>query len=138
MSLLGCGTSPRWEVDPAVVREVSTIGTVIARTTNELLYENGTQVSHVMILDVGESNLEDALIAVRDRLRRHGWVETDAGPNRLDMKSAERDEAQLRAGGPSLLPSFPTEKHAAIVKALKDTADGTYAYPMIELFESGS
>ncbi|MBB6554643.1 hypothetical protein [Nonomuraea rubra] len=87
MSLPGCGTSIRLEADPVAVREASAVGTVMARTTQELLYENTVQVIHVMKVDVGEDNFADALSSVRR-------------------------------------------------KALKDTVDGTYAYPMIELIKS--
>ncbi|MEV0829853.1 hypothetical protein [Nonomuraea rubra] len=136
MSLPGCGTSIRLEAGPVAVREASAVGTVMARTTQELLYENTVQVIHVMIVDVGEDNFADALSSVSDQLRERGWVENSVGPTHLDMSSTKWEEVHLRAGFPSLLPSFPAEKHADIRKALKDTVDGTYAYPMIELIKS--
>jgi hypothetical protein len=127
------------EVDPAAVREVSGVGAVIAQTTRELEYENTTQVNQVMIIDVGEEIFADALSLVQDRLQERGWTEEESAdvPRQLNMRSTVWDKVYLRVGPPSLLGTFPAEKHPVITKALKDNADGTHAYLMMELIKTG-
>nr|SBO93213.1 hypothetical protein BN4615_P2727 [Nonomuraea gerenzanensis] len=124
-------------MDPAAVREVSALGVVVARTTQELSYENTTMVIETMISDVGRSDFAEALDVVRDRLRERGWVVTDAGLNHLDMRSAESADVRLDAGFPSLLASFPAEQHAEIAKAMKATVTGAHAYVMVTLTRAG-
>ncbi|GAA2210244.1 hypothetical protein GCM10009850_057030 [Nonomuraea monospora] len=136
MGSIGCDVQmfhTRLEVDPAVVKEVSAVGAVIARTTNELLYENTTQVYHLMIVDVGGTDLPFALDFVRERLRERGWTETDGGLVHVNMTSAKWDKTRLHAGRPSLNASFPEEQHLRIVKALTANANGSHAYVLIEL-----
>jgi hypothetical protein len=60
-------------VDPAAVEEVSGIGTVVARTEDDPMYENTILVLENMLIDVGASGGDEALEIARGRLEQRGW-----------------------------------------------------------------
>ncbi|MEV5892839.1 hypothetical protein [Nonomuraea fuscirosea] len=78
------------EVEPDALREVSSIGTVVAQTTMGPLYERTVQVTNILIMDVGASSFEDASAKARTALERRGWVESHASINgHVFMESPE-------------------------------------------------
>ncbi|MEV5497502.1 hypothetical protein AB0M50_19095 [Nonomuraea fuscirosea] len=64
------------EVEPDAVREVSSIGTVVAQTTVDPFYERTVQVSNILIMDVGASSFKEASATARTALEGHGWVKS--------------------------------------------------------------
>jgi hypothetical protein len=66
------------EVEPGVLREVSSIGTVVAQTTADPIYDHTVQVINLLIMDVGASSFGDASAVARTALEGRGWVRSGA------------------------------------------------------------
>ncbi|NJP91627.1 hypothetical protein HCN51_19550 [Nonomuraea sp. FMUSA5-5] len=137
VSISGCEVpwlaGVRLEADAAAVREVSSIGDVIARTSQELQYERTVQVIQLLIVDVGASSFSEALDVTRDRLQRHGWVDNATSSDGFSMKSPKWKKIIVTATSLNTLEPYHAKSRPDITKAIKESLVGPHVYILIDI-----
>lgn len=128
-------SSVHLEADAAAVREVGSVGDVIARTSQELQYERTVQVIELLIVDVGESSFLEALDATRKRLKRHGWIEESTNSDSFSMKSLKWKNTIVTAASLNTLEPYHAELRPDIAKAIKESSAGPRVYVLIDISE---
>ncbi|MBB6350932.1 hypothetical protein FHU36_007504 [Nonomuraea muscovyensis] len=93
--LSGC-VSNRHQVDPAVLKDVRSIGKVIAEATSEGVVDRGVDVVNTVVVDIGAKKEGDALNEAVRILERHGWrISADNRPTLVSMDSSKWVNAYL-------------------------------------------
>ncbi|WP_156325598.1 hypothetical protein [Nonomuraea sp. SBT364] len=118
------------EVAPEALREVSGIGTIMAQTIVDPIYENTVQVCNILIMDMGASSFEEAAIKARTRLEERGWV-LSGKPNysSISMESPKWEFTRL-----SIKRVHSITNHGADVgKAVTSNAPRSASYVLIDV-----
>lgn len=126
---------PVYQVNPAALEDVRSIGTVQGEGGDEIGYGDEVVVMHTFVLDVGGSSANEALQRAADLLQKHGWEALSDNRTGAAMKSAELD-AYL-----SISP-FHSEflaHHPRILKRFKEESIDTEVFVIVnvEAYQAG-
>ncbi|MCP2349886.1 hypothetical protein [Nonomuraea roseoviolacea] len=95
--LAGCGS---WlqkpiRVEEGALSEVLSVGRVVARTTEDPVYNNTVQIDDVLVMDVDASSFEVGMDVARRRLEQHGWAFSEKVATRTLMNSTRWKDTSL-------------------------------------------
>jgi hypothetical protein len=114
----GCGwfQGPS-QVDPVILKEVRGIGVLKAETTSRSSVNGRTEITNIIVVDVGTMNSRDALDKAVDSLRKREWtIIAENRPIRALMKSGKFSDVHV-----SIAPFDPIY-HKAEPEILKTLA----------------
>ncbi|TDE47936.1 hypothetical protein E1295_22100 [Nonomuraea mesophila] len=111
------------EVEPGALREVSSIGTVVARNTVRLLDDHTVQVINLLIMDVGAPSFGNASAAARTALEGRGWVRSGSSYDDLiHMESPQWAFTSLTITPIRKLAGYGAEVADSVMKSPKADA----------------
>jgi hypothetical protein len=121
MLLPGCAEwAPRvLEADEVALGEVFSIGTVVAQTTDDQMFDEDIQRVAVLITDVGAASFAQALETAEDRLAKRGWSTTFKNADSMGMRSDKWERTNLVARRFAGADSFFLEVQQQLEKELK-------------------
>ncbi len=108
------------EADQVVLDEVFSVGTVVARTTDDRMSGDDIQRVDVLIADVGASSFAEALEVAEDRLAKRGWRTTFKNADAMGMSSDRWEHVDLVARRFAGADSFFLEVQQQVEKDLMD------------------
>lgn len=83
----GCGYTT-WQVDPAVLDEVRSIGRVIGESTSDDIWEDTNDIITTFVIDVGGKSSPESVAKAIDLLGKRGWKILHSNlPTSLTMES---------------------------------------------------
>jgi hypothetical protein len=130
----GCGwfQGPS-QVDPVIIKEVRGIGVLKAETTSQSYVNGRTEITNVIVVDVGTMNSREALDKVVDGLRKLEWtIIAENRPIRVLMKSGKFPDAHA-----SIAPFDPIyhKTEPEILKALAGESGEREALVSLNVYE---
>ncbi|MEV6159370.1 hypothetical protein AB0L53_54460 [Nonomuraea sp. NPDC052129] len=121
------------KVDPAVIKEVRSLGRIVARTTADPIYERTVQVVEILVLDVGPSNFAEALSVARRRLEQHGWSVGSNTDVTVIMTSSRWNGTTARLGRLEDIDALGAKLGPEVEKALQADSEKSSAYVVASL-----
>ncbi|MCA2177832.1 hypothetical protein LDL08_16700 [Nonomuraea glycinis] len=107
------------EADQVALDEVFSVGTVVAQTTDDQIFDEKIQRVDVLITDVGASSFAEALEVAQDRLAKHGWKTIFKNTDSMGMRSDRWERTDLVARRFAGADSFFLEVQQQVEKDLK-------------------
>jgi hypothetical protein len=115
-------------VDPAAVEEVSGIGTVVARTEDDPMYENTILVLENMLIDVGASGGDEALEIARGRLEQRGWKVVGSSYKVLFLESARWEGTSVNVTSVEQVRQVGPEPEGEILQVMRSDPEKADEY----------
>lgn len=115
-------------VDPAAVEEVSGIGTVVARTKDDPMYENTILVLENMLIDVGASGGDEALEIARGRLEQRGWKVVGSSYKVLFLESARWEGTSVNVTSVEQVRQVGPEPEGEILQVMRSDPEKADEY----------
>ncbi|WP_170991064.1 hypothetical protein [Herbidospora galbida] len=95
-------------VDPDIVHDIRGIGKVLRETTDEATWENTTEISIVLVVDIGRPGPEGAVGTASGLLRKRGWeASVDGHPHSMWMESRKWPDTEIMVSGVEFYTSPP-------------------------------
>ncbi|MDP4507057.1 hypothetical protein [Nonomuraea turcica] len=120
VSASACGLLPPtvYQVDPAALEEVGSIGKVKERASREVAYAGAIEISNMFVMDVGGESGKGARDRAVNLLRSKGWK---VAAENLSLISMESDKWNGQLTVSSFLP-FDLQRYPNTFKALESAA----------------
>ncbi|MEV4177005.1 hypothetical protein [Nonomuraea sp. NPDC049709] len=120
----GCGYTT-WQVDPAVLDEVRSIGRVIGESTSDGIWEDTNDIVTTFVIDVGGESGPESVNKAIDLLGRRGWKISHTNlPTSVTMESPkwESDRLVVRPFDPVEVENEPEIKEEIKKKRARPAA----------------
>ncbi|WP_127939413.1 hypothetical protein [Nonomuraea polychroma] len=120
----GCGYTT-WQVDPAVLDEVRSIGRVIGESTSDGIWEDTNDIITTFVIDVGGKSGPESVDKTVDLLGKRGWkILRENRPTSTTMESPtwENDHLVVRPFHPAEIENEPSIQGMIKEKAPKPEA----------------
>lgn len=124
-------------VDPAAVEEVSGIGTVVARTEDDPMYENTILVLENMLIDVGASGGDEALEIARGRLEQRGWKVVGSSYKVLFLESARWEGTSVNVTSVEQVRQVGPEPEGEILQVMRSDPEKADEYLLVTMSSEG-